>query len=118
MYALAVEPVISIPFLRRRSTHGLSFMARIHAEVRDATHPEEAGTSTLTLQHRTGPPTVSTLDWKVSVRANLEQFALAIEGRAAYPFTEEQIVSNIAVMAAVSQSLTGGRGVSVEMLGA
>jgi predicted dehydrogenase len=108
-----INTILATPFYSRLIIYGSDSWA----EVRDVTHPDEAGTSTLTLQCRTGPSQVSTLNSKDSVRANLEQFALSIEGQAAYPFTEEQIVSNIAVMAAVSQSLTAGRGVSVaEML--
>jgi predicted dehydrogenase len=110
-----INTVLATPFYSRFIIYG----SEAWAEVRDATHPDEAGTSTLTLQRRTGSPTVSTLNWKDSVRANLEQFALSIEGRVAYPFTEEQIVGNIAVMAAVSESVTAGRGVSItDMLSA
>jgi predicted dehydrogenase len=109
-----INTILATPFYSRLIIYG----SEAWAEVRDSTHPDEAGTSTLTLQHRTGPSTVSTLNSRDSVRANLEQFALSIEGRAAYPFTEGQIVSNIAVMAAISQSIAAGRGVSVlEMLG-
>jgi predicted dehydrogenase len=87
------------------------------AEVRNATHPDLEGTSTLTLQRRTGAPTTSTLNWNDAVRANLDWFAPSVEGRAAYPFTDEQIVNNIAVMAAVTHSAATGQDVSVkEML--
>jgi predicted dehydrogenase len=108
-----INTILATPFYSRLIIYG----SDAWAEVRDEAHPDEAGTSTLTLQRRAGPSTMSTLDWKDSVRANLEQFALSIEGRAPYPFTEEQIVSNIAVMAAVSESIAAGRGVSIsEML--
>ena len=108
-----INTILATPFYSRFIIYGSDSWA----EVRDATHPDEAGPSTLTLQRRSGPSTMSMLSWKDAVRANLEQFALSIEGRADYPFAEEQIVSNIAVMAAVSRSVTAGRGVSVtEML--
>lgn len=79
------------------------------AEVRNTTHPDQEGPSKLTLQPRAGIAGTSTLAWKNAVRANLEQFALSIEGRAFYPFTDEQIVSNIAVLEAVARSVTTGR---------
>jgi len=56
------------------------------------------------------------LEWKSAVRTNLEQFALSIEGRAVYPFTDEQIVSNIAVLAAVTQSVATGQTVALAEL--
>jgi predicted dehydrogenase len=104
-----INTVLATPFYSRFVIYGTDSWA----EVRDGTHPDEAGASTLTLQGRTGPPTVSTLSWKDSVRANLEQFALSIQGQATYPFTEDQIVGNVAVLAAVSQSVTFGGAVSV-----
>ena len=47
------------------------------------------------------------------MRANLERFALSIDGEASYPFTEEQVLENIAVMSAVSRSIAAGRGMSI-----
>ena len=83
------------------------------AEVRDASHPDEAGPSTFTTKHRTLEPIVTTLPGKDTVRANLERFTLSLEGEAFYPFTEEQILGNIAVMVAVSRSIAAGRSVSI-----
>ena len=105
--------VLATPFHSRLAIFG----SEAWAEVRDASHPDEAGASTLTLQYRSASPSVTTLPSRDSVRANLERFALSIEGEASYPFTEEQIVGNIGVMAAVSRSIATGRSISVtEML--
>ena len=83
------------------------------AEVRDSSHPDEAGASTLTVQSRTGSPSVAQLSSGDSVRANLERFVLSIEREAPYPFTEDQDLENIAVMSAVSRSIAAGRSVSI-----
>ena len=56
---------------------------------------------------------VAKLSSRDSVRANLERFALSIEGKASYPFTDGQILDNIAVMSAVSRSIATGRTVSI-----
>jgi hypothetical protein len=83
------------------------------AEVRNATQPDQAGPTTPTFQSRTRPSSTSTLEWKSAVRANLEQFALSIEGRAVYSFIDEQIAGNIAVLAAVTRSVATGQTVTI-----
>jgi hypothetical protein len=40
-----------------------------------------------------------------------------VEGRASYPFTDEQMVGNIAVLAAVTRSVATGQTVAVSELG-
>ena len=105
-----LNTVLATPFYSRLAIFG----SEAWAEVRDSSHPDEAGPSTLTVQSRTGPPSVAKLSSRDPVRTNLERFALSIEGKASYPFTEEQILDNIAVMSAVSRSITSGRSVSME----
>jgi predicted dehydrogenase len=104
-----INTILATPFYARLIIYG----SEAWAEVRNATHPDQAGPSTLTFQPRTGPTRTLTLEWKNAVRANLEHFALSIEGRADYPFTNEQIVSNIAVLAAVTQSVATGQTVAI-----
>jgi predicted dehydrogenase len=104
-----LNTVLATPFYSRLAIFG----SEAWAEVRDSSHPDEAGASTLTVQFRTGSPSVAKLSSRDSVRANLERFALSIEGEAAYPITEEQILDNIAVMSAVSRSIAAGRSVSI-----
>jgi predicted dehydrogenase len=104
-----LNTVLATPFYSRLAMFG----SEAWAEVRDSSHPDEAGASTLTVQYRTGSPSVAKLSSRDSVRANLERFALSIEGKASYPFTEEQILDNIAVMSAVSLSIAAGRSVSI-----
>jgi predicted dehydrogenase len=104
-----LNTVLATPFYSRLAMFG----SEAWAEVRDSFHPDEAGASTLTVQSRTGSPSVAKLSSRDSVRANLERFALSIEGEAPYPFTEDQILENIAVMSAVSRSIAAGRSVSI-----
>jgi predicted dehydrogenase len=101
--------VLATPFHARLAIFG----SEAWAEVRDASHPDEAGPSTLTVQRRGRAPILTTLPGRDAVRANLERFALSIDGAASYPFTDEQILGNIAVMDAVSRSIAIGRSVSV-----
>jgi predicted dehydrogenase len=101
--------ILATPFVARLIVYG----SEGWAEVRNATHPDQVGPSTLTFQPRNRPSSTSTLKWKSAVRRNLEQFALSVEGRASYPFTEEQIIGNIAVMDAVTQSVNTGAAVAV-----
>jgi hypothetical protein len=54
------------------------------------------------------PPRVITYDWTDSVRANLDLFAQAAQGRATYSFTPEQLVGNIAILEAIVASAAGG----------
>lgn len=104
-----MNTVLATPFYSRLAIFG----SEAWAEVRDSSHPDEAGASTLTVQSRTGSPSVAKLSSRDSVRANLERFALSIDGEASYPFTEQQILENIAVMSAVSRSIAAGRSVSI-----
>ena len=104
-----LNTVLATPFYARLAIFG----SEGWAEVRDSAHPDEAGASTLTVQSRTGSPSVAKLSSRDSVRANLERFALSIDGEVSYPFTEEQILDNIAVMSAVSRSIAARRSVSI-----
>jgi predicted dehydrogenase len=80
------------------------FGSEAWVEVRNATHPDTPGPSTLVLQHRDGRREERTYEWVDTVRANLETFARAIEGGAPYPFTDAQKIGNIAVLEAICRS--------------
>jgi predicted dehydrogenase len=104
-----INTVLATPFYARLIIYG----SEAWAEVQNATHPDQAGPSTLRLRSRAAPGRTSTLEWKSPVRANLEQFALSIDGGAPYPFTDEQILHNIAVMDAVTRSVKTGQTTAV-----
>jgi predicted dehydrogenase len=72
-----LNTVLATPFYSRLAIFGSDAWAK-------------AGATTLTVQSLTGSPSVAKLAGRDSVRANLERFALSIEGKASYPSTEEQ----------------------------
>lgn len=84
------------------------FGTKAWAEYRNETHPDTPGPSTLTVQVTGQPPRVITYDWTDSVRANLDLFAQAAQGKATYSFTPEQLVGNIAILEAIVASAAGG----------
>ncbi|MYZ49460.1 Gfo/Idh/MocA family protein [Propylenella binzhouense] len=76
------------------------------AEARNETHPDTPGGRTHFVLQRSGGagPETRTFDWNDAVLANLEAFAAAIEGRAAYPYTNAEKIHNIEVLEAVTRS--------------
>ena len=79
------------------------------AEMRNLTNMDTPGPTTLTLQRKSAAAEVVTFDWIDTVRANIEAFADAIEGGATYPFTNEQLVGNIAILDAIIRSSETGQ---------
>jgi predicted dehydrogenase len=84
------------------------FGTKAWAEYRNETHPDTPGPSTLTVQVTGQPPRVTNYDWTDSVRANLDLFAQAAQGKSSYCFTPEQLVGNIAILEAIVASAAGG----------
>jgi len=80
------------------------------------THPDTPGPATLTFQVTGQPARVVNYDWTDSVRANLELFAKAAQGRATYIFSDEQKIGNIAVLEASVRSAAEGRPVRIDSL--
>jgi predicted dehydrogenase len=83
------------------------------AEARNETHPDTPGPTTLRVLHADGRREEASYEWADTVRANLEAFAGAIEGRATYPFTDAQKVANVAVLEAVCRSVASNSPVEV-----
>lgn len=78
-------------------------------EVRNDTHPETpSGKAELVLSQTGHDDRRTVYDWSDAVVANLEAFAAAVEGRAAYPYTTEQLVHNIEILEAVARSAETG----------
>ena len=73
-------------------------------EIRNHTHPDTPGFTTLTYQSRNGTRDVTEFAWQDAVRTNLEAFANSITGDAEYPFTDAQKIGNIAVLEAICES--------------
>ena len=80
------------------------FGSEAWVEVVNETHPDTPGPATLTLQHRDGRRESVCYEWTDAVRANLEAFARAAEGKADYPFTDAQKIANIAALEAICRS--------------
>lgn len=80
------------------------FGSQAWVEVRNHTHPDTEGPSTLTVHYADGRQESRDHAWSDTVRTNLEAFAAAAEGGAAYPFTDEQKIANIAALEAICRS--------------
>jgi predicted dehydrogenase len=80
------------------------FGSEAWVEVRNHTHPDTPGSSTLTLQHRDGRRETRDYEWTDTVRANLEAFAKAATGQASYPFSDRDKIGNIAILEAICRS--------------
>jgi predicted dehydrogenase len=74
------------------------------AEIRNHTHPDTPGPTTLTVQYRDGRRETQDYAWLDTVREGLETFARAIGSGAPYPFTDAQKVGNVAVLEAICRS--------------
>lgn len=72
-------------------------------EIRNHTHPDTPGPTTLTWQHRDGRREAREFAWHDTVRTGLETFARAIAGEP-YPFTDAQKIGNVAVLEAICRS--------------
>ncbi|MFP3656133.1 hypothetical protein, partial [Burkholderia sp. SIMBA_052] len=78
-------------------------------EVRNLAHPDARGASIVTVRTINGAERSTWHDWNDSVRANLESFCHAVAKDAPYQISIHQMVRNVAVMAAASESLRSGR---------
>lgn len=93
------------------------FGSQAWVEVRNETHPDTPGPSTLTLQHRDGRRETRTYEWVDTVRANLEAFAEAAAGGPPYPFSDAEKIGNIAVLEAICRSAASKAPVAIASTG-
>lgn len=79
------------------------------AEARYASHPDTPGGKIQwSLCRKGGEPEHEVLDWSDAVVANLTAFAAAVEGQGDYPWTDAELVGNIAVYEAIVRSSDSG----------
>jgi predicted dehydrogenase len=78
-------------------------------EVRDKAHPEAPEGWTLTVAKRNSPVEKSEHPPATAVLANLEAFAEAALGGAAYPVPQEQMVANVSALEAIFKSAQSGK---------
>lgn len=83
------------------------------AEVRDLAHPESGSPGVLSVCREGDVLSQREFGPTESVRQNLVAFSAAVRGRAPYPFTDEQLVHNVAVLEAIVRSAETGRAVEV-----
>src|SRR5438445_2283908 len=83
-------------------------------EVRDKAHPEAPQGWTLTVCRRGGEKTVKEYPPAKAVLANLEAFAEAAMGGAAYPVPQGEMIANVSALEAIFKSATSGRVEPVE----
>ena len=78
-------------------------------EARDSAHPEYGGVTTLTLCRKGGNPESRTMAPSNTVLDNLGSFADAITGHGKYIQTQKEMIENIALLEAVTQSAVSGK---------
>jgi predicted dehydrogenase len=102
---LLLSAVLATPFAGRFAVFG----NRGWVEVRDKAHPEAPEGWMLTKCLRGGTPETRDYSPAFAVRANLEAFADAAEGRAPYPVPQAEMIANIAALEAIFRSAESGR---------
>ena len=90
------------------------FCSEAWVEIRNHTHPDTPGPTTLTYQHRNGYRDTIELPWEDAVRANLEAFADAAGSGARYPFTDAQKIASIATLEAICTSAASNMPIRIE----
>lgn len=104
-----VGAISATPYYGRFTVFG----SEMWVEARDDAHPQEGGRTHLITCGKDGVQHSQTFDPKDPVRANLEEWADAVEGRGTYRFTDEQRVGNVAVLEAIARSVETGDWVDV-----
>ena len=78
-------------------------------EVRNDTHPDTPGGTAELVTSRSGQqPVTEQFDWTDTVVENLESFADAVSGVGTYPYSHRQLIENIVVLEAITESAERG----------
>jgi predicted dehydrogenase len=96
--------MLATPFEGRFAVYG----SKGWAEVRDRAHPESPEGWDLVVSLRGSTREARSYPPAKAVLANLEAFADAAAGRAAYPVPQDQMVENICALEAVFRSAQSG----------
>ncbi|HEX9490628.1 MAG TPA: Gfo/Idh/MocA family oxidoreductase [Stellaceae bacterium] len=102
---LLLSAILATPFDGRFAVYG----NKGWAEVRDKAHPESPEGWVLTKCLGGGRPSRREYPPAAAVRANLEAFADAAEGRAPYPVPQKDMIDTIAALEAVFRSAASGK---------
>ena len=104
-----VGAISATPYYGRFTVFG----SEMWVEARDDAHPQEGGRTHLISCGKDGVQHSRTFEPKDPVKANLEEWADAVEGRGAYRFTDAQRVGNVALLEAIAKSVETGDWVDV-----
>jgi predicted dehydrogenase len=99
-----LSAVLATPFDGRFAVYG----SRGWAEVRDKAHPESPRGWTLTTHMRGREKQTRDYPPAKAVLANLEAFADAAAGRAAYPVPQAEMIANVSALEAIFRSAASG----------
>jgi predicted dehydrogenase len=102
---LLLSAILATPFAGRFAVYG----NRGWVEVRDKAHPEAPEGWVLTKCRRGGEHETHDYPAAFAVRANLEAFADAAEGRAPYPVPQAEMIATIAALEAIFRSAASGQ---------
>ena len=97
--------VLATPFMGRLALFG----SQGWVEIRDRTHPEHPTGWDMTTVYRGQPAKTQFLPPHPAVRDNIEAFARAAEGLAAYPVGLDEIASNVCTFEAITRSVATGK---------
>jgi predicted dehydrogenase len=107
---LMISAILATPFDGRFAVYG----TRGWIEIRDKSHPEHSTGWNVIRQFVGRDREIVDYPPLSGVRNNLEAFARAIEGGAAYPMPQQQMIDNIAALEAIFKSAKSGAIVGVE----
>ncbi len=101
----SLSAILATPHFMRFHVFG----SQAWVEIRNATHPDTpGGVSTMTVARKGAGPVVEEFAWEDTVVANLEAFAAATAGRAPYPWSDAELIGNIALFEAIVASAEDG----------
>ena len=106
-----VSAVSATPFTARLAVYG----DRGWVEIEESAHIAQPGPSLLTHCDKAGRRRQESFQPVDSVLLNLEAWAEAAAGKGSYPFTEDELISNVAVLAALTKSAASGQAEAVEI---
>lgn len=104
-----ITAILATPFVGRITLLG----SEGWVEIRDRNHPEDSQGWDVTRQVRGEPASLEFFPPHGSVRENIESFARAVAGEAAYPIPLEEMVANALTFEAITRSALSG---SVEIV--
>jgi len=101
--------ILATPFFMRFHVFG----TKGWAEARDTVRPEQEGITILSNRFKGGVVEVQEILSIDTVRVNIEAFAVAADGGKSYPIPLNEMVHNIAVLEAITESVETGMSVKL-----